>query len=166
MSKYNHNNAPKQGDQKQNIKIGSPEVNQKNIATSPEALKKSVNEAVEKVKTADEKKVIEIKSKKDSKESEEKVPLLVKFTNAYKFEGREYNQLDLSGIEDLTTTDLNAIEKMFYGGGNIAPINEMSMAYTSMVAARATKLPIELFENLKANDAVKVKNVISNFLLS
>lgn len=91
---------------------------------------------------------------------------LISLSNTYQFENKSYTELDLSGLEGLTTVDLNAIEKMFYSGGNIAPINEMSIAYTSMVAARASQLPVEFFEHLKANDAVKVKNVVSNFLLN
>ena len=91
---------------------------------------------------------------------------MVKLSNVYRFEGKDYDQIDLSGIKELTTVDLQAIDKMFYGDGNIAPINEMSNSYCMIAAARASKLPIELFENLKANDSVKVKNSVSHFLLS
>lgn len=140
---------------------GSPVNINKNLST--EAITKSASEAVEKAKNSSD--VIVIKSEK-TKEDEEKDSLIIIFARTYSFEGTEYDRVDLSGIKELTTRDLTAAEKMFYSSGNIAPINEMSTAYTTMVAARATNLPIELFENLKANDAVKIKNAVSSFLLS
>lgn len=122
----------------------------------------SAKEAVEKVKNGN---VIKIESRNKSKE-DDSVALVVKLTNVYRFEGRDYDQIDLSGIKELTTVDLQAIDKIFYGDGNIAPINEMSNSYCMLAASRASKLPIELFESLKANDSVKVKNSVSHFLLS
>ena len=143
--------------------IGSPQVGPpKKDQTKEKEIAKSVQEAVNKVNKGN---VIEIKSRDKSKE-DDSVPLIVKLTNVYRFEGKEYNEIDLSGIKDLTTVDLQAVDKMFYGDGNIAPINEMSNSYCMLAASRASKLPIELFESLKANDSVKVKNSVSHFLLS
>lgn len=132
--------------------------------TSPKALKKSVGEAVEKVEN--DTNVIQINSKVTEAAEGEDHPHIVHLSNTYNFEGKEYNHIDLRGLNDLNTKDLNVIEKQFFGDGNVAPINEMSIGYTAIVAARACKLPVELFENLKANDAVKIKNAVSTFLLS
>jgi len=99
---------------------GSPQVG--SGTTNKEAIAKSAKEAVEKASNSN---VIEIKSRDKSKE-DESVPLVVKLSNVYRFEGQDYEQIGLSGIKELTTVDLQAIDKMFYGDGNIAPINEIS----------------------------------------
>jgi len=141
-------------------------------------INKAANAAAENVgfnlnKPIDIKKAVEVESAKEvveiatpQAEDQEKDLLIVELANLYVFDGVEYETLDLTGIKNLTTTDAQSLEKRFYGGGNIAPINEMSTAYTMFVASIATKMPIEFFNALKIQDTVKVKNAVSTFLLS
>lgn len=86
------------------------------------------------------------------------------FKNPYTFEGKEYTELDLSGILELSGQDLIEAEQIFSTSGNFSVLPEMSVGYSFIIAARATKLPIEFFNGLPAPDALKVKNKVMSFL--
>lgn len=88
---------------------------------------------------------------------------IVKFRKPYEFEGEEYKEIDLSGIENLTTKDLTAADKQFVTQGNVAAMNEMSVGYACIIASKAAKKPIEFFENLPANEGIKIKNIVMGF---
>ena len=88
---------------------------------------------------------------------------LVKFRKPYQFEGQEYKEIDLFGLEDLSTEDLVEADKVFARTGNVAAMNEMSMGYACIIAARATGKPIEFFSRLPAKDGLEVKNTVVGF---
>lgn len=92
---------------------------------------------------------------------------LIKFNKPYKFEGAEYNEVDLSGLEDLTVIDLAAADKQFYGQGNVSGGSiETNILYTCIIASKATGKPIEFFENLPVKLGMKVKLEVMSFLLA
>ena len=88
---------------------------------------------------------------------------IVTFKKPYEFENETYESVDLSGIEDLTASDLIEADKMFLNTGNMAAMNEMTVAYSMIVASKATKKPLEFFHGLKINDATQVKAIVTNF---
>jgi hypothetical protein len=88
---------------------------------------------------------------------------LIQFKKTFIFEGREYTELDLSGLDGMTAKDLIDAERQFAAKGQVAAINEMNMGYICIVAAKASKLPVEFFEKLPANEAIKVKNTVTGF---
>jgi hypothetical protein len=88
---------------------------------------------------------------------------LIEFKNPYIFEDKEYTQIDLIGLESLTAKDLIDAEKQFAASGQVAAINEMNIGYVCIVAAKASKQPVEFFEKLPANEAIKVKNAVTGF---
>ena len=45
----------------------------------------------------------------------EEESLVLKFRKPYKFEGQEYTEVDLSGMEDMTAGDLCAVGKLATG---------------------------------------------------
>jgi|LGOV01.1.fsa_nt_gb hypothetical protein len=152
--------------------------NQRPPFSDKETLKESVSDAVEKYNDevieigATEKVIAEalapgiIEIKSETKAEDEKESLIIKLSGVYSFEGKIIKSLDLRKIETLNTLDLEAIEKLYFSGGNFAPISEMSLPYTKMVVAQSCGYPVELLNHLKANDAVKIKNAVSGFLLS
>lgn len=131
--------------------------------TGEKAICKSVKESVIKA-VSETPGVIKIASSKD--QNEEKVDLRIELSGVYEFEGEIIKSLDLRKLDSLNTTDLEAVEKLYFSGGNFAPISEMSLPYAKLVAVQACGYPVELLNNLKANDAVKLKNAVSGFLLS
>lgn len=90
--------------------------------------------------------------------------LVIKFNKPYKFEGKEYKEVNLSKIENLTTGDLIQADAQFSSTGNFSVMNEMTTGYSCIIASRATDKPIEFFEGLPAREGLRVKNVIMGFL--
>lgn len=82
----------------------------------------------------------------------------------YQFEGKTYQEIDLSGLEKATTADMIEAEKMLSRQGSYYAVQEASMEYSCFLAAKATELPIEFFENLPAVEGKKVKAVVRDFL--
>lgn len=91
--------------------------------------------------------------------------LLIRFRKPYLYEGKEYTELDLNCLEDMTAADMIALEKQYdrkSPGVNVMP--EVKVEYAFMMAARAAKLPVEFFNGLPPKEAMKVKNRIMGFL--
>lgn len=97
-------------------------------------------------------------------QKDEKKDLVVEFSKPYKFEGTEYNKVDFSGLEDLTTSDIIAADKEFANSGQFAMMNETSTGYACILAAKGSKLPSEFFLNLPAKEGLKVKRQVMAFL--
>ena len=95
----------------------------------------------------------------------EESSMIVKFKKPYHFEGKEYTELDLSGMEDMTGADMIAVNKIMQrtsAGIDVMP--EVSVEYAFHFAARAAKLPVEFFTNLPPKESIKVKNRVMGFL--
>lgn len=88
----------------------------------------------------------------------------IKFRKPYRFEGKEYTELDLSGMEDLTGTDMIAINKLIDRAGSSEAGLEMTLEYAFYFAARASRLPVEFFLSLPPNEAARVKSRVMGFL--
>lgn len=101
----------------------------------------------------------------ENTENEDEVSMVVKFKKPYRFEGKEYTELDLSCMEDLTGADMIAVNKIMQrtsAGIDVMP--EVSVEYAFYFAARAAKLPVEFFTNLPPRDSMKIKNRVMGFL--
>lgn len=89
---------------------------------------------------------------------------IIVFKRPYNFEGKEYKEIDLSGIKNLSTKDLIDADKQFSATGQVALMNEITTGYACIIASKGTGLPIEFFENLPAYEGLKVKNKVMGFL--
>ena len=71
---------------------------------------------------------------------------IVKFDKPYKFEGKEYDSLDLSGMEKMTVQDLIDIQKNI--GNELAAMSvmEMTTSFAQEMAVKATGKPVEFFK--------------------
>lgn len=99
-------------------------------------------------------------------ETEDSVDLIVKFRRPYQFEGQEYTQVDLSGLEDVSAGALQNVGRALLKkrpGLNPSTI-EMTMDYANMLAARVTSLPLEFFERLPGKEGMKIKTAVVGFL--
>ncbi len=59
---------------------------------------------------------------------------------------------------------LCAVAKLSGRDTGITPIPEMTIPYAIHMAARASKLPVEFFRGLPAQESMKLKNLVSGFL--
>lgn len=95
----------------------------------------------------------------------EEETLVVKFNKPFTFEGKVYDQIDLTPLEDITAADMIATNKyMNKGSANIDVMPEVSLEYALVLASKAVKLPIEFFTALPPKEAMKIKNRVMGFL--
>ena len=85
------------------------------------------------------------------------------FAKPYKFEGQTYEQIYLSGLDNLTAEDMIASEKFLSRSGIYSPIPEMSTQYVCDIASRVTGKPIEFFKGLPPKEVIKLKNRVTSF---
>lgn len=84
--------------------------------------------------------------------------------NPYKFEGKSYEKINV-GIEAMTGKEIAAVQKAWQNEGNLSPMPAASTDFAIRVAAKASKLPLEFFEGLPANDYMRVAQAVTLFLL-
>ena len=90
------------------------------------------------------------------------------FTKPYTFEGKEYKEIDLSGMDKITLADMSAIENRIRTGSfgkNTNFMIELTLEYACHFAAKVTELPVEFFLGIPATDAMELKGIIRGFLL-
>lgn len=96
--------------------------------------------------------------------AEEENPYLFVFKNPVTFDGRQYDSVDLSGLEDLSAADMIAVNKQIERGGSTNVMPEFSLEYACLIASRASGMPVEFFKALPPRAAAKLKNRVVNFL--
>ena len=101
-------------------------------------------------------------------EEEDDVSLVIKLKRPHVFEGKTYNEIDLTALENITTGDMVAVNKMVgpAGFGRTEMNPEFSLEYACYLAARATQMPVEFYMSLRPGDGLKVKNRVINFFFS
>ena len=97
-------------------------------------------------------------------EDEDEDSLILTFARPYKFEGQAHTEVDLSGLEDTSATDLMAVNKILSRKGTVSAMPEMSLDFAIYMAARVTKMPVEFFMGLPSRETVKLKNIVVGFL--
>lgn len=78
----------------------------------------------------------------------------------YKFEGKEYDSLDLSGMEKMTVQDLIDIQKNI--GNELAAMSvmEMTTSFAQEMAVKATGKPVEFFKLMPRGKIKKVQAAV------
>jgi hypothetical protein len=101
----------------------------------------------------------------DDKNINETIPYVVKLTQTYNFEGREISEVDLSGLEDLTTADAEYIERVMAKLKHHPTDKFRDYVYTKHIAMKVTNLPIEFFNSLKWKDMDSIKSRVAVYFL-
>lgn len=89
--------------------------------------------------------------------------LVIRFGAPYRFEGKTYTGIDLSGLKELRAKDIWKLNRAYRNSGNVPLLQEMDNEYTARVAARAAGLPIEFFEGMPLSESIKVRTMVSGF---
>lgn len=71
---------------------------------------------------------------------------IVKFDKPYKFEGKEYDSLDLSGMAKMTVQDLVDVQKKLSGELASLAAMEATTSFAQEMAVKATGKPVEFFK--------------------
>lgn len=88
----------------------------------------------------------------------------IALNKTYTCDGNEIKDLDLSGLNNLTSQDLIDANRIYTAQTGMPPLSEADMLYTFLIAYKVTNLPIDFFTSLSAKDGMKVKSAVSNFL--
>ena len=91
----------------------------------------------------------------DENTAAEENALVMKLDKPFTFEGQTYTEVDLSGLEDTTAADLQAVGRF---------VTKKNPAANPATAARVAHLPLEFFERLPAKEAIKLKGIVVGFL--
>lgn len=73
---------------------------------------------------------------------------IVELAKPYVFEGKEYGEIDLTGLEKLTVQDAIDVQRQLFGEGEAAAsvLCETTTAFARAMAVKATGMPIEFFK--------------------
>lgn len=95
-------------------------------------------------------------------------PLFLVLKKPYKFEGKEYTEIDLRGIRKLTIRDAIDIQKRLISSQEDAAgvLTETTTAFAREIAAKATGKPIEFFKWAKRGVSKKVSRAVFAWLAS
>ena len=91
---------------------------------------------------------------------------VITFNKPYKFEGTEYTEIDISGLDKLTIKDAIDIQKQLTAKREVAAtvLTETSTAFARMVIAKATGYPIEFFEVMPRSLSKQVQQAVMMYL--
>lgn len=89
---------------------------------------------------------------------------IVKLKKPFTFEGNVYNEIDLTGLENIKAADMIAISRRMARNGNIAVTPEVTLEYALNMANLAAGLPLEFFDQLPPYAAIAVKERVVSFL--
>jgi hypothetical protein len=81
------------------------------------------------------------------------------------FEGTEYKELDLK-LEEMTGRDISAAKREWAVSGNFSPVPSADMDFCAILAAKASKQPLEFMQALPAREYTRLTQAVSNFLMS
>lgn len=90
----------------------------------------------------------------------------IRLKTPFTFEGKQYEEIDLTGLENIRAADMIAVNRELSNGGNIDINQEYTLEYAFHLAARASGQPLEFFEQLRPLPAMRVKRCISSFLFN
>lgn len=107
----------------------------------------------------------EVEATTSAEEENDEITMIVKFKKPFMFEGKEYTEIDLSGLENLRAADMIAVNKrMQRTSQGIDVMPEVSLEYACELAAKGAQMPIEFFLALPPREAVRVKSRVMAFL--
>lgn len=90
--------------------------------------------------------------------------ITVKFEKPYKFEGKEYTEIDLSGIEKMTVSDLIDIQKELMSEAASSFVMETTASFAQVMATKASGKPVELFKLMPRGKIKQVQTAILKYL--
>ncbi len=119
---------------------------------------------------SEEKKIVEYKpdvqveSAKPEAETDQR--LVVKFSKPYHFEGKEYTEVDLSGLEGLTVKDAIDVQRQLFNQQEVAAslLTETTTAFARALAVKATGKPVEFFQQMPRGASRLVRRAVQEYM--
>lgn len=91
---------------------------------------------------------------------------IVELAKPYVFEGKEYGEIDLTGLEKLTVQDAIDVQRQLFGEGEAAAsvLCETTTAFARAMAVKATGMPIEFFKLMPRGAFKRVAGAVRRHL--
>lgn len=93
------------------------------------------------------------------------LPYVIPLSKTYNLDGKEIREVDLSGLEDLTTADGEYIDRVMAKMKYHPKDKFRDLTYTKHIAMRVTNLPVEFFNGLRWKDLQAISSRISVYFL-
>lgn len=87
---------------------------------------------------------------------------VMRLEKPYFFDGKEYREIDLNGIADLSSMHDSAAENRMAREGFMVTETSFNYLYACVIASMAVKLPEEFFTGLPLYETVKLKNAVND----
>lgn len=87
---------------------------------------------------------------------------VMQFTEPYTFGGETYTEIDLSGIDDLTSMHESQAENRMISEGFVVTETSLNYLYICLLASMATKKPLEFFTGLPMREMMTLKTTVIN----
>lgn len=78
------------------------------------------------------------------------------------FDGKEYREINLSGVADLNSMQESAAENYIAREGFVVTETSFNYLFACVIASMATELPVEFFMGLPICETVKLKNAVND----
>lgn len=90
--------------------------------------------------------------------------LLLKLKKPVTFDGKEYKEIDLSGLMDLKAKDLVLARRMVLtNGAGVDIYMERTLEFACYIANIVTGKPVSLFMELSSEDGWTLRNMVADF---
>ncbi len=83
----------------------------------------------------------------------------------FTYAGKEYTELDLRGIKDLNTKQLERVEDVLMEEGKTTQAMWTTIRGATLLAAAANDMPFDWLDNAKAKDVLEVRNGVFAFFI-
>ncbi len=92
--------------------------------------------------------------------------IIVTFAKPYVFEGTEYHEIDMTGLDKLTIQDAIDTQRQLFGEQEVATavLCETTTAFARNIAAKASGLPIEFFKLMPRGAMKRIAAEVRNYL--
>jgi len=107
-----------------------------------------------------------IENDEELEDINKRIPFVVKFSTKYQFDGSEISEIDLSGLEDLTTQDAQFLDKVMVKMQHRPNDKFRDTIYTKHIAMKVTGLPVEFFNMLRMKDMQNITSRIAIYFLA
>lgn len=87
-----------------------------------------------------------------------------KLSRPVEYQGIRMEEMDLSGLDELTGRDMNQIYDLYTAnGGSGIVMQESTLRFAQLIANRVAGYPLELIEKMGPKDSMKLKNRVYRF---
>lgn len=111
-------------------------------------------------------KIIQAETNEEAVQAAQEESQVIDLGKPYKFEGTEYTEIDLSGLDKLTVKDAIDIQRQLFNEREVAAamLTETTTAFARAVAAKATELPIEFFKLMPRGASRRVMGAVRGYM--